>query len=359
MRDTYYLHEAATPLGRVASLYVGTIGSWTNFWTPDSPFYPYAWGSQSLFSSPTDYAKFLAMLLDKGTVNGEQILSEAAVARILDPISVMSSLGSTAPHPTGFSNSQYYYGQVSVLYQSAAGLQVFGHSGSDGTWAWAWPEQDLMIFYFTQSRGQATGIRLETEFDRLLLNPGIQPAPEIVERYAPYLDSYQANMQSVLGAFSNEEFAVVIHNDRLGLDIPGQFIFQLKDALPGRRWYSELSNELSIAFDQDSTDTVTGLRFYEPGQLFRLPRIKECPTQMPFLIGAEWLHTSPDNGGGSTFSTQSLGTANCRYVIEYSENLVDWNPLQTNLVTGIKVEITDRDAAGVERRFYRARVAGY
>ena len=33
---------------------------------------------------------------------------------------------------------------------------------SDGTWAWAWPELDLMILYFTQTKGGATGLQLET-----------------------------------------------------------------------------------------------------------------------------------------------------------------------------------------------------
>jgi CubicO group peptidase (beta-lactamase class C family) len=48
---------------------------------------------------------------------------------------------------------------------------VFGHSGSDGTWAWAWPELDLMVLYFTQSRGNRTGITLERTIERLLVKP--------------------------------------------------------------------------------------------------------------------------------------------------------------------------------------------
>lgn len=168
MRDTFYLHEPETPRHRIASLYYGRAGAWTNIWTPAWDFYPYAWGSQSLYSTPKDYARFLAMLLDRGIANGGRILSEAAVERILTPISVMTSLGSAVPHPSGFPHTECYYGQMSVLYQSAVGMEAFGHSGSDGTWAWAWPEQDLMILYFTQSRGQASGVRLETDIAHLV-----------------------------------------------------------------------------------------------------------------------------------------------------------------------------------------------
>ena len=46
---------------------------------------------------------------------------------------------------------------------------VLGYSGSDGTIAWAWPDRDLMILYFTQSRGGATPIRLEAESTQALI----------------------------------------------------------------------------------------------------------------------------------------------------------------------------------------------
>ena len=37
----------------------------------------------------------------------------------------------------------------------------FGHSGSDGTHAWAFPEEDAIVVYLTQSRGNLTGLRVE------------------------------------------------------------------------------------------------------------------------------------------------------------------------------------------------------
>jgi hypothetical protein len=35
-------------------------------------------------------------------------------------------------------------------------VKVFGHAGSDGTIAFAIPELDFMVLYFTQSRGTRT-----------------------------------------------------------------------------------------------------------------------------------------------------------------------------------------------------------
>jgi len=271
MNDTFYVTEPEAPLDRFASLYIGTPGSWEKWWMPGEPFYPFAWGSQSLYSTPIDYARFLSMIMNNGIYNGDRILSEDAVDRILTPVSIMTSLGSDMPALTGFPFTEVYYGQMSVLNISSDGqLQVFGHSGSDGTWAWAFPEHDMMIFYFTQSRGQVTGIRLETDIDRLLVNPEYAPPPEIVEKYQPYLGTYISESAASRG----EEFTVLIHNEHLGFDIPSLLIFELKDPLEERgRWYFQLDGQLSIQFIRDRAGNIVGLTFYEPGYTHRMTKV--------------------------------------------------------------------------------------
>jgi len=271
MNDTFYVTEPEAPLDRFASLYIGTPGSWQKWWMPGEPFYPFAWGSQSLYSTPTDYAKFLSMLMNAGTYKGRRILSEDAVDRILTSVSIMTRLGSDLPALTGFPFTEVYYGQMSVLNVSSDGqLQVFGHSGSDGTWAWAFPEHDMMVLYFTQSRGQVTGIRLETDLDRLLVHPEYTPPPEIAEKYKPYLGTYISESAASRG----EEFTVLIHNEHLGFDIPGLFIFELKDPVEERgRWYFQLDDQLSIQFIRDRSGDIAELRFYEPGYTHRMTKV--------------------------------------------------------------------------------------
>lgn len=263
MNDTFYITDPNAPLERFASLYIGTSGSWEKWWRPGEPFYPFAWGSQSLYSTPMDYAKFISMLMNGGIHDGKRILSEGAVERILTPVSIMTSLGSDMPAVTGFPFTEVYYGQMSVLNISSDGqLRVFGHSGSDGTWAWAFPEHDLMILYFTQSRGQVTGVRLETDIDKLLVNPEYVPPPEISEKYQPYLGTYISESAASMG----DEFTVVIHNDHLGFDIPSLIIFELEDApTAGGRWHFKIDSQLSIEFIRDRSNNISGLRFYEPG----------------------------------------------------------------------------------------------
>ncbi|HIG31048.1 MAG TPA: class A beta-lactamase-related serine hydrolase [Verrucomicrobiales bacterium] len=350
MHDTYYPSEPGWPTQRVASLYYGGTGAWTRIWTPEEPFYPYAWGSQSLYSTPSDYMKFLAMLLDDGVANGNRILSMAAVRRILTPVSIMSSLGSDETFPTGFAGQQSRYGQMAVLYETEDGVvDSFGHSGSDGTWAWAWPDHDLMICFFTQSRGQATGIRLESDFDALLFGGRGEPDASMVEKYGRYCGLYQASFDSLLGSFNQQQFTVVIQNGRLGIDIPGFYIIGLKDPGRGGAWYLDLGNELHVRFETNEVGDVTGLRFYEPQKVFRLPRKSFGEEE------ARFLRVERLTGSGDTdFTTILSGAPGSQYRIERSPNLRNWNTWKTVLQPQFYLHIRDLNPERSDNQFYRA-----
>jgi len=264
---------------RVASLYVGQIGSWTRFWTPDdAPFYHFALGSQSLYSTPMDYARFLAMWMDKGIIqNGQRLLSEEAVTRVLTPVSEMMSLGSDTRGTTGFPSMHLYYGQMAVLYATDESLAnreavVIGHSGSDGTWAWAWPDLDLMVLFFTQSRGQASGMTLETRIDQALVGELIPR--DVPDEYRPYVGTY-----TIDGSNQNGEYDVIVQNGRLSMVFPGQISAELKEPDDRDRWRLVLTNQVYVVFDEDGTGTVTGLRLYEPGHQTRLHRVRNTPVE--------------------------------------------------------------------------------
>jgi len=280
MKDTFYPFNMNDPRWeRIATLYGGIRKAWVRFWSPDSAsFYPFAWGSQSLYSTPLDYARFLAMWMNKGKCNGRQILSEEAVERTLTPVSVMSTLGSDMPYPTGFPNLKAHYGQMAILYLQEESTDnkpfLIGHSGSDGTYAWAWPDLDLIILYFTQSRGSASGIRLETEIDKLLINPLKEKEIDgIPDKYKAYLGTYVANFS----IYRNTEFSVLFRNGRLAVDIPGQIVYELKDPDINGKWYFALTNEVYVTFDKDDTGNITGMRMYQAGLEFKLPKGTASP----------------------------------------------------------------------------------
>ena len=176
MRDTIGVLKDGDPrLPRVHGLYIGGAENWTRYWEPGKPpIFKFLMASQSLYASIDDYARFLALWMDGGAAGGKRLLSKEAVERALVPGPAM--LGS----PIGFRGWKLFYGQLWMVYvdpKRAPGKQVvaFGHNGSDGTFAYAFPERDLMVFYFTQSRQQRTGETFEQTLQETLLVP---PAPK-------------------------------------------------------------------------------------------------------------------------------------------------------------------------------------
>ncbi len=273
MTHTFYGIDADDPrLAEAASLYLkmGDQG-WKRFWRPEKPLYPFAWGSQTVYSTTTDYARFLQMLMQRGAVGDRQILSPDAVARMTEPVSRMKMLGSDASYPTGFSGLEVWYGQLLVTHrligEPAADPVILGHSGSDGTNAWAWPQRDLIILYFTQSRGGMTPLKIETPLDRLLINP--THPEDIPAELAPYLGTYMANYAK----FDNEAFTVFVRDGKLVLDVPSQLAFELQPPDDEGRWaFAMLPDKVQASFDRDEQGKVIGLRLYQAGQVYEVPR---------------------------------------------------------------------------------------
>lgn len=276
MSDSLYGINADDPrMPRVASLYAGAAGAWVRYWqASDKPFYPFAWGSQTVYSTPIDYAKFLAMWMDGGRSGEARLLSSEAVARTLEPVSPMSMLGSDERFPTDYRGLEVYYGQMSVLYcpeeDPQSGAVIISHSGSDGTMAWAWPKLDLMVLYFTQSRGGTTVLRLESAIDRLLIHPGeaIVEA-EVPEAMKPLIGTYVANF----GTFENEEFVVRAKEGKLVLDIPSQMAFELREPDDQGRWAFALApDQVQVSFELSEVGTAELLKLHQGGTTFDVPR---------------------------------------------------------------------------------------
>jgi CubicO group peptidase (beta-lactamase class C family) len=191
MEDTFGTLEADDPRwDRVASLYLGRPGSWIRGWKPEgASMYPFMWGSQGLYSTPADYARFLALWMDQGVCGTRRILSTPSGAgQGSDPV-------------------------------------VIGHAGSDGTIAWAWPDRGLTVLYFTQSRGTVTHLRLERALEWLLIDPESHPTPPDPARLRPFLGEYVANF----GPFKDAMFRVFEQDGFLAVEIPGQVTTELRD----------------------------------------------------------------------------------------------------------------------------------
>ena len=122
-------------------------------------------GAQGLYGTLMDYARFLSLWMDRGRVGSHQMLRPDLIETALRPVSIVDM--------AEWALIQSQYGQSWMIWPrsgpSGTGqATAFGHGGSDGTIAMAWPELDLMALYFTHSRGQTTRMKLVESIRRLL-----------------------------------------------------------------------------------------------------------------------------------------------------------------------------------------------
>jgi len=176
---------------------------------------------------------------------------------------------------------------MSILWTDTASdtsVKVIGHTGSDGTYAWAWPELDMIVLYFTQSRGSTTGLKLEAKINELLIHPEIRELNnEAREKYEKYLGGYIANF----GPFRNAEITVTVQNGVLAVDIPNQLVFELEG--DESSWRFKIMPEVSISFISEG-EAVSAMVFNQSGMVFELPKgtaITEeiYPTDMEKYLG--------------------------------------------------------------------------
>jgi len=86
--------------------------------------------------------------------------------------------------------------------------------------------------------------------------------------YEPYIGEYVANF----GSFQDVMFTVLVQNDRLAIDIPGQQIYELKDPDQEGKWYFVISDTIALSFDRDDEGNVIGMKLHQAGYTFELPR---------------------------------------------------------------------------------------
>lgn len=250
MVDTTCLMSAGHPLrARTCSAYAGSAGAWIRFWSPeDEALFPIFLGSQGLYSTAVDYARFLDSYLPRGRADGRRLLGTNSVRSTLLP-GPYGMAGSTA-----LPGLRADYGMLMQVWTRAgdAGEReavVFGHTGSDGTHAWAFPEQDAMVLYFTQSRGTMTGLRVEEHLGALLLGVAID-APQA----APAMDEYLGYYWEGEGDLYR---AIVRDGDDLALEIVGKAVVPL-DYVGKDRWKLRPQPSTLLAFDRDEAGVVTG-----------------------------------------------------------------------------------------------------
>lgn len=145
---------------RLSARYYHTeSGDFEKFWAlDDAPPFPFFPASAGVYSTPLDYAKFLELWMNEGRSGSRQLISPQLVASALkvEPLSAATT-------PYG-----WHWDIGPGVLRPGTGLDSFGHPGIDGTIGWVVPEKELIILYFTQSRGGITHFLFVEEVLRML-----------------------------------------------------------------------------------------------------------------------------------------------------------------------------------------------
>lgn len=275
MSESYPLIEANSQLtARIPTAYSGGTGSWLPHWDASrAPIFPLFLASQSMYTTTQDYARFLNLWLQQGTHEEKRLLSKSAVSRGLKPAFAMGS------YPSQPDDLSIYYGQQWILYtqdQAEQPIRVaFGHDGSDGTFSWVWPQHQLMILFFTQSRNTMAGSALSKALPRLLFEqPSVVKVPDT---------AVNQDTSMLGGIFWDEhkemEFLEIIpKGEGLVLEMPGRrtLVFQ-PHSKPGF-FVHEVNNQVTLDFIKDAEKQVTGLRIISDHVVKLYPKHRPNPT---------------------------------------------------------------------------------
>ncbi len=127
---------------RMNSTYSEQDDEWVKYWDNTmEQVRPFFRASGGLYSTVFDYAQFLTVWMNGGSFDNVQLLDDSTVHQALS--------GDEVEH-------YGYHWQIYSGPTTPGMLPVFGHGGSDGTVAVAFPEQNALALYFTQSRGNPT-----------------------------------------------------------------------------------------------------------------------------------------------------------------------------------------------------------
>ena len=271
LRDTFPEAEAGglERRERTATRYAGLSGSWTRYWAAsDAPLYPFLKGSGGLFSTTRDYAQFLRAWMVRDDASGRRLLSSEALRRAIEP-------ASRAVITTGLAGAVMDYGQMWMLprlREEGAPIFGFGHSGSDGTVAYAFPGLDLIVCYFSQSRGTSSLRTFEEAISHLFLNPN----PEAFARLAE--PPRGESVDEFLGLYARENRvqsigAMIKLNGRLAFELGSRQVMLLRPTGERDRWVPERAPNDSITFRREG-GRVVGFTLINDGRAMDAARFQ-------------------------------------------------------------------------------------
>ena len=174
--------------------------------------------------------------------------------------------------------------EFTVLVQSnrlaidMAGQAVVELKDPDEEGMWYFAVSDAIAVSFERNdTGDVTMLKWhESGLTFELPNVGVEVPAEIpLDELQKYLGSYHSKDLDV-------DVKVVIQNNRLAVDIPGQMVFELYPPDEEGKWVFRAIDEITVEFNESDAG-VESMTRYQAGQAFNMPRLDVASEPLPTL----------------------------------------------------------------------------
>ena len=207
----------------------------------------------SILSTAGDMGRYIRFHLGKGEIDGKQVLSSTQHEELWEQrIEIAPSMG---------------YGFGWMLHSDEGVIEHGGNVRGGCAQLAMFPEENLgfvLLMNVSASVLQQESISIVRE----AMLGDIQNNAESNVDFEPFIGEYTGNF----GPFTNDTFTVQEKNGTLSLDVPGQMLYKLNLPDEEGKWYFALTNQIAVSFDRNDEGIVTGLKMYQSGMTFELPR---------------------------------------------------------------------------------------
>ncbi|MCZ6596981.1 MAG: serine hydrolase, partial [Planctomycetota bacterium] len=85
-------------------------------------------------------------------------------------------------------------------------------------------------------------------------------------------DRYVGNYIGDFGAWKEATFEVLVKDERLAVDVPGQIVYTLHPPDDEGKWFFTLTDAIAVSFERDADGAVQVMHMHQGGLEFELPR---------------------------------------------------------------------------------------
>jgi CubicO group peptidase (beta-lactamase class C family) len=253
----------------------------------------------SINSNVLDMAQWVRLQLGRGEYEGQRLISEDQLTETwTSQIEIVEDIG-------------YGLGWMLQEWEEQPVIEHGGNIGGFSAQVALLPESDLGFVLLTNASISPLPPMSINMVWEAVLGEWEEADTDDADGYEPYIGEYVANF----APFEDVKFAVLVQNDRLAVDVPGQQIYELKEPDEEGKWYFAITNTIAVSFDRDDEGNVIGMKLYQAGYTFELPREGvEIAAEIPLEELQKYL---------GSYHSEELGVT-VEVLIQNNRLAVDW-----------------------------------